>query len=122
MVGILQIIFGGHPVAGLARIARELTVFLQQLRRIPALPRVEPVAHVTPLCARNTAATAAATTAAAASPPAASLSISHRHRFPCASVTTEHAPDDQQAKDDESAALSDVSGQGFRSTRPARSF
>lgn len=46
MFGILQIIFGGHPIAGLLRIAGQGAIFFQQLGGIAALAIVEPRAII----------------------------------------------------------------------------
>jgi hypothetical protein len=44
MVGVLQIIFGLHAVAPELRVARHALVFLEQLRRVAALPVILAVA------------------------------------------------------------------------------
>jgi hypothetical protein len=46
MFGILQIIFCGHPIAGLLRIASQGAVFFQQLGGVAALAVVQPVAVI----------------------------------------------------------------------------
>lgn len=46
MFRVLQIIFGGHPVAGLLGVARQGAIFFQQLGGIAALAVVEPRAIV----------------------------------------------------------------------------
>jgi hypothetical protein len=46
MFGILQIIFGGHAVAGLLRITRQRPIFFQQLGGVAALAIVEPRAII----------------------------------------------------------------------------
>src|SRR3546814_9220970 len=56
MIGELQIIFGGHPVALGLRIARQVLVLFEKLARIAPLARINPVSRVRPL-----ALTAAAT-------------------------------------------------------------
>ena len=56
MIGELQIIFGGHPVALGLRIARQILVLFEKLARIAPLARINPVPRV-----RTLALTAAAT-------------------------------------------------------------
>ncbi|MBB3926190.1 hypothetical protein GGR43_001905 [Sphingobium jiangsuense] len=46
MVRELEIIFGVHPVAGKLGIARQITIFFEQLGRIATGPAVNPVAVV----------------------------------------------------------------------------
>ncbi len=46
MLGILQIIFCGHPITGLLGIAGQGTIFFQQLGGIAALPVVQPRAII----------------------------------------------------------------------------
>src|SRR3546814_16168219 len=49
MIGELQIIFGGHPVALGLRIARQVLVLFATLARIAPLARIHPVSRVRPL-------------------------------------------------------------------------
>ena len=66
MIGILQIIFGGYPVAGLLRITRQGAVFLEQLAGVAALAIVQPVTVI--VAAVHLLRTRAVVIAAAATP------------------------------------------------------
>ncbi len=76
MVCVLQIIFGLDALALLMRLAREVGVFLEQLKRIAALPRLHvAVAHLT------TAALLGTRIAAPTTPTGLLLPISHEILF-----------------------------------------
>lgn len=76
VVGVLQIIFGLHALALLVRLAGEVRVFLEQLERIAALPRLHvAVAHITPTALLGTR------IAAPTTPTGLLLSISHEILF-----------------------------------------
>lgn len=76
VIGVLQIIFGLDALALLVRLAGKVRVFLEQLKRIAALPRLHvAVAHIT------TAALLGTRIAAPTAPTGLLLSISHEILF-----------------------------------------
>jgi hypothetical protein len=81
MVGVLQIIFGLDAVAGELRVARQALVFLEQLRRIAALPVILTIAARTARHSLRTLSAAATTTAALTIVDQILVSLSHWRRF-----------------------------------------
>src|SRR5262245_52458353 len=96
MVRILQVIFGLDAVSGQLGIARKRLVFLKQLRRVPALAVILPVAGIAGHALRALS-TAATTTAALTIVDQLVVSLSHWRRnlrSPLVFPSTESVPSD----------------------------